>query len=66
MIPQTVQHLHETEQFFEIAVEVFRSLDEEYQEELPLATYLQDWSDLLLSYQHDEVFGYLSLRNHTC
>ena len=66
MIPQTVQHLHGTEQFFEIAVEVFRSLGEEYQEELPLAAYLQDWSDLLLSYQHDEVFGYLSLRTHTC
>ena len=61
MIPQTVQHLYESEHFFDVAVEVFRCLDEEYQEDLPLAAYLQDWSALLLSYQHDEVFGNLPL-----
>ena len=58
LIPETVQHRHDTEQFFDIALDVFRSLDQDFHEGLPLETYLQDWSNLLLNYQHHEVSRY--------
>ena len=55
MIPETVNHSRYTEQFFSIALEVFRHADEVCQEQMPLASYLQTWSVLLLEHRHDEV-----------
>ena len=55
MVPKTVQLPQNTEQFFSIALETFRHVDEDYQEQLPLASYVQIWSKLLLEHQHQEV-----------
>ena len=55
MIPETVNCSRYTEQFFNIALEVFRYADEFCQEQMPLASYLQTWSVLLLGHKHDEV-----------
>ena len=55
MIPDTVNCSQYTEQFFNIALEVFRHADEFCQEQMPLASYLQTWSGLLLDHKHDEV-----------
>lgn len=55
MIPHTVHYSDNTQQFFAIALDVFRSIDETRQESLPLASYLQRWSSLLLEHKHEEV-----------
>ena len=55
LIPVAAQLDTETEEFFSIALEVFRCVDEEAQEQLPLASYVKDWSKLLLDHRHDEV-----------
>ena len=55
MIPETVNCSRYSEQFFNIALEVFRHADESCQEQMPLASYLQTWSGLLLGHKHDEV-----------
>jgi len=55
LIPEAAELNKETEEFFSIALEVFRCVDEEAQEQLPLASYVQGWSKLLLDHRHDEV-----------
>lgn len=55
MIPRTFQHSQNAEQFFNIALEIFRSMDEDMRDVLPLATYIKDWSNLLLMREHNEV-----------
>lgn len=55
LIPVAAQLDTETEEFFSIALEVFRCVDEEAQEQLPLESYVKDWSKLLLDHRHDEV-----------
>jgi ubiquitin carboxyl-terminal hydrolase 34 len=55
LIPVAARLGRQTEQFFGIALEIFRSVNEEAQAELPLESYLQDWSKLLLDHRHDEV-----------
>ncbi|MCJ1379414.1 hypothetical protein MMC17_002515 [Xylographa soralifera] len=57
MIPETVNCSRYTEQFFNIALEVFRHADELCQEQMPLASYLQTWSGLLLGHKHHEFVG---------
>ncbi|MCJ1398303.1 hypothetical protein MMC11_001500 [Xylographa trunciseda] len=57
MIPETVNCSQSTEQFFNIALEVFRHADELRLEQMPLASYLQTWSELLLEHRHDEFVG---------
>ena len=54
-VPETARYPQHAQQFYIIALETFRRVDETAQEELPLSTYLQDWSSLLLSFRHDEV-----------
>lgn len=56
LIPEAAQLDNHTEEFFGIALEVFRCVDEEAQEQLPLVSYVQDWSKLLLDHRHDEVY----------
>lgn len=55
MIPGTVHFPQYTEQFFDVALEVFRCADEKLQAQMPLALYLQSWTTLLLEHNHDEV-----------
>ena len=62
MIPRTSLHAQNTEQFFDIALEIFRSIDENDREELPLARYILDWSDLLFSRENDKVRQQSKLR----
>ncbi|MCJ1245998.1 hypothetical protein MMC30_003202 [Trapelia coarctata] len=57
LIPEATGLHKETEEFFSIALEVFRCVDEEAQEQLPLASYVQGWSKLLLGHRHDEFVG---------
>ena len=56
MIPRSFQHSQSTEQFFKVALEIFRSMDEDMRDVLPLATYIKDWSELLLMREHNEVY----------
>lgn len=56
LIPEAAQLDNRTEEFFSIALEVFRCIDEEAHEQLPLASYVRDWSKLLLDHRHDEVY----------
>ena len=55
MIPHSVTCGERSYQFFDIALVVFRSIDEVGRENLQLATYIRDWSNLLLNHIHDEV-----------
>lgn len=55
LIPQSLQHGKTCQQFFEIALIVFRTLDDGVREKLDFATYIQVWSDLLLRHKHIEV-----------
>ena len=55
IIPETIRYSQNTEQFFRIALEVFRQLDENSQKQLQLASYMQRWGTLLLECQHNEV-----------
>ena len=44
-----------SQQFFDIALTVFKSMDKFAVDALPLGAYVQDWSKLLLEHVHDEV-----------
>lgn len=55
LIPQSLQHGKTCQQFFEIALIVFRTIDDDVREKLDFATYIQVWSDLLLRHKHVEV-----------
>ena len=61
MIPDAPQYDQNSEQFFEIAFEVFRRIEEYEQEKLPLALYLQSWSKILLNFRHHETVGRWSI-----
>jgi hypothetical protein len=42
-------------EFFEMAAMVFDCMDNAYRKDLDLTLYLQNWSGILLRYEHDEV-----------
>lgn len=55
LIPESVNHCETAQQFFDISLFVFRSIDEISRDELDLNKYIKVWSDLLLRHQPDEV-----------
>ena len=55
MIPVTINNGHKAQQFFEIALVVFRSTDQSTRKDLPLANYVIEWSILVLQHTHHEV-----------
>lgn len=61
LIPRSLQHGKTCQQFFEIALIVFRTIDDGVREKLDFAAYIQVWSDMLLRHKHVEVCRELSL-----
>ena len=57
MILDAPQYHENSAQLFEVAFEVFRRIEEYEQENLPLTSYLQTWSTILLDFHHDETVG---------
>lgn len=55
LIPRSLQHGKTCQQFFEIALIVFRTIDDGVREKLDFAAYIQVWSDMLLRHKHVEV-----------
>lgn len=55
LIPESLNHRETAQQFFDIALFVFRSVDESSRDELDFNKYIKDWSNLLLRHKHDEV-----------
>lgn len=55
LIPESVNHCETAQQFFDISLFVFRSIDEISRDELDFNGYIKVWSDLLLRHQPDEV-----------
>lgn len=53
--PQTVDHVHQCQEFFEIAHSVFHSVVEKSPNDHVLSEYLKQWSDIMLSHQTEEV-----------
>ncbi|KAI4245990.1 MAG: hypothetical protein L6R40_002206 [Gallowayella cf. fulva] len=61
LIPETLEYGRYAEDFFGVANNVLRSLEDSYRQNLQLTTYVQDWSALLLRHHHDEFVGRDSL-----
>ncbi|PVH98418.1 hypothetical protein DM02DRAFT_657374 [Periconia macrospinosa] len=57
VLPYTVEQPGRSEQIFVLADEVFRKHDENNRDEVSLRSYLSTWSEVLLSYRHDEEVG---------
>ncbi len=55
LIPESLDHRETSQQFFDITLFVFRSVDENSRDELDFNKYIKDWSELLLRHKHDEV-----------
>ena len=57
MIPLTLESAAVSQQFFEIALVIFRSLDHMHHESLELQTYAQEWIYLLVAHESTEVYS---------
>ncbi|KAF2715127.1 hypothetical protein K504DRAFT_446027 [Pleomassaria siparia CBS 279.74] len=57
ILPEAVRYPGQSEQLFNIAEQVFRSHDENSRDEESLRLSLVSWSNLLLSYTHEESVG---------
>ncbi|KAL8831819.1 MAG: hypothetical protein Q9191_000643 [Dirinaria sp. TL-2023a] len=55
MIPRTLECAEFSQQFFDIALVIFHSLDHMHRDNLELQTYAQEWSQLLFAHEHTEV-----------
>lgn len=55
LIPESVNHCETAQQFFDISLFVFRSIDEISRDELDFNKYIKVWSGLLLRHKPDEV-----------
>ena len=61
LIPEAPAYHAHSEQFFEIALEILRRKEELSPDTLPLVSYLQDWSEVLLRFNHNEFVGRCSV-----
>lgn len=55
VIPHSLAFRSNSQQFFDAAAIIFRSVDQRGQQELDIAIYAQNWSALLLEHVHNEV-----------
>lgn len=55
LIPETLKHGEISQQFFDITLFVFRSIDDTGREDINLEAYTERWSGLLLRHIHEEV-----------
>lgn len=53
--PQTPNHASQSQEFFDIALSVFRSVAEKSPRDLIFGDYLRQWSTVMLSHQTEEV-----------
>ena len=59
MIPDSVPYGSQAEQFFQLAIDLYRRMDDARAQALPLSDYLENWTACLLRYEHDEFVGRL-------
>lgn len=55
LIPESINHCETAQQFFDISLFVFRSIDEMSRDKLDFNGYIKVWSHLLLTHQPNEV-----------
>lgn len=55
ILPQTLDHAHKSQEFFEVVLLVFRSVAEKPSRELRFDEYLKQWSTIMLGHQTQEV-----------
>lgn len=55
MIPRTPDYAQNTEHFFDIALEIFRTTEMVAKSESSLLGYVHAWSQILLKREHNEV-----------
>ena len=60
LVPVVVEQQGYSEQFFEIAVALLGCMSDDAESTLPLRTYVQDWTGLLLGVQHNDFPAKLS------
>ena len=52
LIPRAIEKRYRSRQFWEVAAEVFRKLDGDTRNQLPLRSYVLQWTELLLTIEH--------------
>ena len=57
VVSEAVRYGDQAEQFFQIAIELFRKIDDAEAQKLPLSTYLETWTQCLLNHEHEEFVG---------
>ena len=57
MLSETTEPSSHPEHFFPMAIELFRSTDNNTAQTLPLSNYLENWAACLLRYEHHEFVG---------
>lgn len=55
--PRTLEYAHQSQEFFEVALALFRSVAEKSPGDLIFGEYLKQWSDIMLSHQTEEFVG---------
>ena len=60
IIPEAARSGERAEQFFQIAIELFRKIDDFEAQALPLSSYLETWMRCLLNHEHEENIGHPS------
>jgi len=55
ILPETLNHAHKSQEFFQVALLVFHSVAEKPSRELKYDEYLKQWSTVMLSHQTEEV-----------
>ncbi|KAL8651279.1 MAG: hypothetical protein Q9226_004773 [Calogaya cf. arnoldii] len=61
IIPETLQHGCNSEDFYGVTTTILRNLDDSYRRTLDLTAYIQTWTNLLIEHHHDEFAGRDSL-----
>lgn len=57
VIPKTVEHVPQSEEFFNAALWMFRTVAQKSPRDLIFNEYLQQWSSVMLTHQTEEVFS---------
>lgn len=55
--PRTPEYAHQSQEFFEVALALFRSVAEKSPGDLIFGEYLKQWSDIMLSHHTEEFVG---------
>lgn len=55
LLPQAIEQPGQSQQLFELALSILRAMGPGLRNDLDLASYIRQWSDLLLKHRHEEV-----------